>query len=348
MDGDTGTDGSAHERSRAGGVGRLFWNPSERRLRTPWRLGLGAVAFAALVWLVNRGTSAVTPAVAPAGPAAGAVAGVVLYLAFTAVLFGGLVAISYVLDRRTTADLGLSLDGRWWRDAGVGAAVGAALAAAVVGVELASGLAAVSDVAQVRPFGVPPFPPGFPVPAALALAALVLVAVSAFEELAVRGYLLTNLAEGLNGVGSLGARGAVAVATLATAALFGLLHAASPGATPLSVLNVSLFGVLLGLGYALTDRLGVSIGLHLAWNAFVGGVFGLPVSGVTVGVTVLAVEQRGPALVTGGDFGPEGGLVALPAVALGLGLLWAWARYSDAGGLRPAVAVPTLRSGDGD
>lgn len=88
----------------------------------------------------------------------------------------------------------------------------------------------------------------------------------------------------------------------------GVAHAANPNATLTSTANVAVAGIMLGTGYVLTGRLGLSIGLHTTWNLFQANVFGFPVSGLEpVGATLLAVEQGGPEAWTGSDFGPEGG-----------------------------------------
>jgi hypothetical protein len=101
------------------------------------------------------------------------------------------------------------------------------------------------------------------------------------------------------------------VALLVSAALFGLLHAANPGATVVSTVSIALeAGVLLGLAYALTRSLWLPIGLHLGWNFTEGGVFGAAVSGGKAHGLVHATAA-GPDLITGGAFGPEGSVVAV-------------------------------------
>ena len=45
---------------------------------------------------------------------------------------------------------------------------------------------------------------------------------------------------------------------------------------------------------------------------------GLPVSGLTIPVSVFAAHVQGPVWLTGGDYGPEGGLLATGAILLGV------------------------------
>ncbi|WP_136717684.1 CPBP family intramembrane glutamic endopeptidase [Halorientalis salina] len=337
------TDDVASRDGGAGTLRRVFWNTTEHRLRMPWRLAGGLTAFLVVTLAVGLFTSLLPTAGGLDGPYLPALYGTVLYLAITTALLVALVGISYVVDRREFTDLGLGFDRQWWRDCAFGLALGVVLPTAVFLVQLAAGWVTVTGVlvtsrGSLLPFGTAPA--WF----ALVLVGFFFVGVSVFEELVVRGYLLTNIAEGLAGFWRVGVRGAIWIATLVTAAVFGVLHASNPNATPLSVLNITLFGVLLGLGFVWTDRLGVPIGMHLTWNATVGGVYGFPVSGITLGVAVFETETTGPELVTGGAFGPEGGLVALLALVLGLALLWWWVRRAyGTVSLREGVAVPTLR-----
>ncbi len=71
------------------------------------------------------------------------------------------------------------------------------------------------------------------------------------------------------------------MATIAMSVLFGLLHALNPEATLVSVLVTMLAGVFLSLAWLRTHGLWLPWGLHFAWNASMGVLFGLPVSGIT-------------------------------------------------------------------
>ncbi|WP_136361947.1 hypothetical protein [Halobellus limi] len=132
------------------------------------------------------------------------------------------------------------------------------------------------------------------------------------EELLHRGFLLTNFAEGFQ-VGPVDARGAVVIGIALTS------------------------GVFLGLGYVLTGELALPIGVHVAWNFFEGNLYGFPISGSTT-TSILAIDQHGPDIVTGGAFGPEAGLLGVGAILLGILATVAWVRYHrGSSGIHPAV-----------
>ena len=102
-------------------------------------------------------------------------------------------------------------------------------------------------------------------------------------------------------------------AFLASAVIFGALHLANPGATPLAGATVTMAGLMFCSLYALTGRLWVPIGLHTAWNLAQGYLFGAVVSGNDLGGTIAVSTARPGAhpWLTGGAFGPEGSLLAL-------------------------------------
>ena len=302
------------------------WNGAERRLRAPVRVALTAGVAAVLVAAFGFLLSAL--GASPDGQVA--VVLVSSTLAAVAVALACLVA-AHALDRRRLRDYGLALDVDWAADLVVGVVLGGFLMTGIALVSLLAGWAEVTGT--LRADG------GFSFPVALLLVVLAFVAVAVGEELALRGYLLTNLAEGLRGLGD---RAAVALATLGSAAIFGALHATNPGATAVSVLGIALAGVMLGLAYVLTDRLALPVGLHFSWNLFQGPLFGFPVSGIDLGVSALVLDVTGPAALTGGAFGPEAGLVGVGATVVGTALIVAYARVRYDHDLTPVV-VPDLR-----
>ncbi len=101
------------------------------------------------------------------------------------------------------------------------------------------------------------------------------------------------------------------------ALVFGGLHLANPGATPLAAATVVMAGLMFCALYALTGKLWVPIGLHLAWNLAQGYLFGATVSGGNLGGSILlsTVRPGVPVWLTGGTFGPEASLPALILVS---------------------------------
>jgi uncharacterized protein len=311
------------------------------RLRAGYRLLLQFVVFAfATVLFGSLLTAAQALLGSPLGPVGelrsalptGAVASLIS-MTLTLQLMGR------YFDKRPFGDYGFRLDAGWWLDLGFGMLLGAALMSAVFLVQYALGWASVTGSFEVED-------PGRPFALALLPAVIAFVAVGFYEEMLARGYQLKNLAEGLNFTG-LGARGAVISAWIATSLFFGFLHAGNPSATLLSTANIALAGLFLGAGYVLTGQLAIPIGLHITWNFFQGNVFGFAVSGIQpVGASFLSTETSGPALWTGGEFGPEAGLLLpfVAALAILLTFLWVRLRTGEAK-LRLDLAEPPKPAG---
>lgn len=328
------------------GLRRLVWNDAERRPRAPARTALATVAlvFAGVAGvLVGNGLTGLAASLG--APALRAVVATPALTAPTVGFVAGILLSARFVDRRTLRDLGLERSRAWWADLGFGLVLGAALPAFVFAVELAAGFVAVTDLVRFRTGSSIPVGSGVPAWLALALVFAYFVAVGLFEELLFRGYLLVNVAEGLDGWRGIGTDAAVGGAAAVTSVLFGLAHGSNPNATPLALANIVCYGGLFAATVLLTGRIAAAVGLHVAWNFSFASLFGFPVSGFTTPVTVLAVRQSGPPLLTGGAFGPEGGALVLLALLVGAGALAAWVRWRE-GGLRwdRSVARPTLRS----
>jgi len=101
------------------------------------------------------------------------------------------------------------------------------------------------------------------------------------------------------------------------AVVFGALHLANPGATPLAGITVTVAGLMFCALYALTGRLWVPIGFHFAWNFAQGYLFGAAVSGQDLGgsIAVSTARPGAQAWLTGGAFGPEASVFALLLVS---------------------------------
>jgi len=145
---------------------------------------------------------------------------------------------------------------------------------------------------------------------AAALTATLLLS-AALEEILFRGVLLRLLDQGL------GPRWALLFSALA----FGGIHAARASSglelALLSLITATLAGWLLGLAFIRSGALWAPIGLHAAWNLGLGLLMGLPVSGIRFERSVLAAQIGEPGWLTGGSYGPEGGLAGALAIVVG-------------------------------
>jgi len=287
----------------------------EGRLRAGWRLlaqfllnNAGALLLGSLILVAVGGLSA-----GGTGQAPPAYLNAALYAGAALSATASVWVAGRFLDRRPFSGFGLRLNRVWWSDLGFGLLLGGLLMTVIFLVQLAAGWVTVTGAFEAVGGGA--FFPAVLTPVALFLC------VGFYEELVSRGYQLTNLAEGLNAT-RIGPRGAVLLAWVLSSSFFGLLHIFNPNTTILSTLNIVLAGLMLGFGYVLTGELAIPIGLHVTWNLFQGNVYGFPVSGLDpIGATVLTTEQAGPDLLTGGPFGPEGGLLAPAAMVLSLVLI---------------------------
>ncbi len=144
------------------------------------------------------------------------------------------------------------------------------------------------------------------------LVLLALLAGSLAEELMFRGYPFQRLVE------SIGSGGAI----LSFSALFGLVHLTNPGASFWGLLNTVVIGVVLSLAYLRTRALWLPWGLHFAWNATLGLVFGLPVSGIRLFNVVVRATATGPRWLTGGTYGLEASLPGAFVVLVALLIVW--------------------------
>jgi hypothetical protein len=108
------------------------------------------------------------------------------------------------------------------------------------------------------------------------------------------------------------------------------LHLGNPNATWVSTLGIFLAGIFLAYGYIRTKQLWLPIGLHIGWNFFEGVGFGFPVSGLDDIYKLIRIEVTGPELWTGGAFGPEAGLIVIPALIVGGILIYLFTKNRDA------------------
>ena len=158
-----------------------------------------------------------------------------------------------------------------------------------------------------------------------------MLSVGFYEELLFRGYPIKNLAEGFT-FGKITSQQASWIAVVLTSLLFGFAHAGNPNASTISTFNIVLAGLMLAIPFLLTGRLAMSIGIHFSWNWVMGGIYGLPVSGLDGRRSVLQTNEIGPDIWTGGKFGPEAGILGILGMVFILICILLYARKRNPSG----------------
>ena len=237
-----------------------------------------------------------TPVVFAAKNLHGPWIGIAITWILAILLLAATMLVEHFTSGKTLSDVGFSPK-HAGRDLAAGAAIGALLFA-LVALELFIG--GFYHVLKVHPTS------------DLAVAAVLLIGGAVLEELLFRGVIF-RLVEEWTGTW---------IALAVSAILFGLAHAANPGATPVSSLAIALeAGILLGAAYVLVRNLWLPIGLHFAWNFFEGPIFGTQISGHSFLQDATTAQLAGPSWITGGSFGPEAGVPAIITCTVAAALL---------------------------
>lgn len=292
---------------------KIFLSPDERRLRAGWRLLIHTVLFLGLLTCGGIGLSLALNLNSNPNTANETLVSLFGELSFfLAVTVATFLARRFV-DRRSIASLGLKLSPWLPVDLLAGLVIAGLIMGFIYLTELELGWTKFESFAWQDGAA-----------SAVALGALVWLVTFVIggwtEELLSRGYHLQNLADGSN----------LFWGVLISSSIFALLHLANPDASWISTLGILLAGLFLALPYLLTRQLWLSIGLHIGWNFFEGVVFGFPVSGIDT-FHLLNHTVSGPVLWTGGGFGPEAGLLVIPAMLLGSILIYGYTRIGNRG-----------------
>jgi CAAX protease family protein len=231
--------------------------------------------------VVFAAVDALVAAVIPANPVGGLLAG----LAAAAVALAGYARLVGWLEQRAVLEVGLAaLRSQLPRAIGIGIGL---FAVTILLIFVCNGY-------RVRGWG----------SAGDMIATFGLMAgVATGEELLFRGVLFRIVEEWAGTV----------VALTVSALLFGGLHLLNPAATVWGALAIAAeAGLMLGAAYVVTRSLWLPIGLHLGWNFAESGIFGTTVSGSGADSGgLLKGTAHGPAIISGGEFGPEASIFAI-------------------------------------
>jgi len=307
-------------RARGSWLAWPFWNAKERRLRAFCRIAIEAAALIACFFLiVDFLADPLTNSHHHGGFLAALdatsfdhVMNMVVAVPMVALGLLTIWAAGRFLDRRPFADFRARMDGRWRSGLALGLCTGAIVMTLIFVFEYAAGYAEVTGFLVRNDTSL--------IGIALLFVAVKALSVGIIEEFVSRGYLLVNLAD------AFGTPAAVVLSSLA----FGAAHFTNDNASVLSALGIAFIATMFAVAAIATGRLSTAIGLHISWNLFEGSVFGFPDSGNKEALSLMAVRQHGPDLITGGNFGPEAGLVSIVASLAGIAIVLLWVRRQRA------------------
>ncbi|MBK9216271.1 MAG: CPBP family intramembrane metalloprotease [Chloracidobacterium sp.] len=280
---------------------RLFID-SEGIVRSGWRATLFLVTYLIVAGGVILASLGIAGRFSPGGSL------LRLFVTFTiaaavAIVLGWLCGRYF--ERVPFGELGCTFSGRWLRNLVVGLAVGgAAFISAVFVALLGRGLT----------FTINTTSSGVAIGWTLLATLAVFAAGAASEETLFRGYFLQTFARSrLSWLG-----------VIVTSMLFAFAHNDNPSADPLAILNTLLAGAWFATAYFKTRDLWFPFGVHLAWNWLQGPIFGINVSGIAEFSPdpVLRAIDSGPAWLTGGSYGIEGGIACTIALVISVGLIY--------------------------
>jgi membrane protease YdiL (CAAX protease family) len=215
-------------------------------------------------------------------------------------IFSWLLTVGSHVEEHRVAAQGLPFSPGWVQQFGIGCAIGFVLVLlAVIPVAILGNVAFRTTL-------------NFHSVARVVAVTGVLMSGALAEELMFRGYPFQRLVEGI------GATGAIVVFSV----LFGVVHLTNPGATVWGLINTVAIGILLATAYLRTRALWLPWGIHFAWNAVLGLVLGLPVSGLRLFNVAVYASAEGPKWLTGGSYGVEASAPGAIAICVGLVIIW--------------------------
>lgn len=287
---------------------KLFINDAGR-LRSGWRLAVFVLLYIAFMFVVTSSVRLVYALATYLAPGLTRV-GEVQDLVFRFILLISSLGAGYVCTRLLEGlpwrSLGLSLHSAWLWDLLIGSVIGFASLALATAIATAGG--------GLR-FSLPTAEMFSQIGKTLLISGVLFFVAALAEEALFRGYPLQTMT-----------RARLAwLGILLTSIPFAAGHLRNPNAgSVLAFVNTALAGVWLAVAYLRTRSLWFPLGVHWAWNWALGSLFGLPVSGITKIAPHPLLEgfDLGPAWLTGGSYGIEGGVAATIALVISTIFIW--------------------------
>jgi len=195
-------------------------------------------------------------------------------------------ATARLFEKGRFSDFGLGWDSRSGKQIAGGLVLGLGSVGVLTLAALGFGLATIERVGADSAW---PFP----------VLAILLALGALGEEMMFRGYGFQILARLWSAPGTI----------VATGVLFGVAHLlTNDGINPVGTVNTAIWGALLGYACWRTQGLWLPVGLHFGWNLGLVAI-GVPLSGLTIKATGFALQWRAGELFSGGQYGPENGLL---------------------------------------
>ena len=133
----------------------------------------------------------------------------------------------------------------------------------------------------------------------------------AAEEVLCRGYILLAIAR----------KNRVSVAVIFSSLIFAFMHSNNTGFGVIPVINLFLFAVLEAIYFLKTENIWGISAIHTAWNFVQGCILGFGVSGESLMPSLLRLSCSNVTVISGGQFGPEGGLIVTAVTTVSILLI---------------------------
>ncbi len=226
-------------------------------------------------------------------------------MVYTIAMYGAIFIATYLavklIEGKSFSSIGLQFKNIWLRQFTVGILFSFFAIVVIVMIELALGIVRIDFFHT----GVDSVVLGF------GEGAIIFLVVGFGEEVLFRGYCFQVMLKGTNAT----------VTVVLSSLVFSAAHFMNPNISTISFINIALAGVWLAISFVRTNHLWLAAGFHTAWNFTQGTIFGFPVSGIG-GKSIFSSVERGDDWITGGPFGPEGGIVATFVLLISISVLY--------------------------
>lgn len=204
-----------------------------------------------------------------------------------------------IVDRKSFNSIGFQFIESWKKQFSVGIIISFGAISAIVCIELIFGIVRI-DFFHTRVDSVL---------IVLMQGMITFIIIGFGEEILFRGYCFQAVLKGTN----------VTFTIVVSSIIFSGMHIMNPNIQFIPLINIVLAGVWFGFAYIRTKQLWLPIGLHIGWNFAQGTLFGFPVSGILGNSIFVSVDLR-QNWISGGAFGPEGGILASIMILIGIAM----------------------------